>query len=448
MTVCVGAFMGQLDASIVTVAIPAMRGDLHAAIYEVEWVALVYLLVLVGTIAAVGRISDMYGRKLLYIYGFIVFTLSSLACALSPTIEWLLAARVVQAIGAAMLQANSVALIRTNVPKTSLGRAIGLQGAAQAIGLALGPSVGGLLVGLGGWRWVFFVNVPAGIVGIALAWFLLPRTRIKASRSRLDWRGLITLMPGAGLLLWALSSAANGQPLALSSVVALFGGLLLLCAFVWIEHRVANPLVDLALFRSAAFSRGIVTGLLCYLVLFGVLFVFPIFLVEGLAITAALAGLVLTVLPAALGAIAPLAGRITDRLGAALPTTLGMALTTIALTVAAVFPLPLWGIAVVLLVIGAGLGLFTPANNATVAAAGPAHHAGMVSAVLNMTRGFGTSLGVAVAAAAYTLGSAARAHDTMSGFHSAVVVLAVVAAIATVVCIWQWPRIRPVRTAR
>ncbi|MBU4465903.1 MAG: MFS transporter, partial [Actinobacteria bacterium] len=148
ITVCVGAFMGQLDASIVTVAIPAMRSDLHASIDEVEWVALVYLLVLVGTIAAVGRISDMFGRKLLYIYGFILFTVSSLACGLSPTIEWLLLSRAFQAVGAAMLQANSVALIRTNVPKTSLGRAIGLQGAAQAIGLALGPSVGGLLVGL------------------------------------------------------------------------------------------------------------------------------------------------------------------------------------------------------------------------------------------------------------------------------------------------------------
>ncbi|OZB84136.1 MAG: MFS transporter, partial [Microbacterium sp. 14-71-5] len=199
-TVCVGAFMGQLDASIVTVAIPAMRSDLHASIDEVEWVALVYLLVLVGTIAAVGRVSDMFGRKLLYIYGFVLFTAASLACAVASNIEWLLLARVFQAIGAAMLQANSVALIRTNVPNTSLGRAIGLQGAAQAIGLALGPSVGGLLVGLGGWRWVFFVNIPAGILGVGLAWFLLPRTKVKARRTRLDWWGLITLLPGIGLL--------------------------------------------------------------------------------------------------------------------------------------------------------------------------------------------------------------------------------------------------------
>lgn len=448
VTVCVGAFMGQLDASIVTVAIPAMRSDLHASIDEVEWVALVYLLVLVGTIAAVGRISDMFGRKLLYIYGFVLFTVSSLACALSPTIEWLLLSRVFQAVGAAMLQANSVALIRTNVPTASLGRAIGLQGAAQAIGLALGPSVGGVLVGLGGWRWVFFVNIPAGVLGVVLAWFLLPRTRVKARRTGLDWRGLVTLMPGIGLLLWTLSAASRGQALAPSTLVALAAGVLLLAAFVWIEHRVAHPLVDLALFRSVAFGRGILAGLLCYLVLFGVLFVFPIFLVEGLALTAAAAGLVLTVLPAALGVTAPLGGRMADRLGPALPTTIGMGLTTAALAVAAFTPVPLWALCVVLLTIGVGLGLFTPANNATVAAAGPAHHAGMVSAVLNMTRGLGTSLGVAVAAAAYTLGSASGVGASGPGFRVAVTVLVAVAAVATAICVTALGRERKTRRDR
>jgi len=431
--------MGQLDASIVTVAIPAMRADLGASIDEVEWVALVYLLVLVGTIGAVGRISDMFGRKLFYTYGFVLFTLSSLACGLSPTIGWLLTARVFQAIGAAMLQANSVALIRTNIPSRGLGRAIGIQGAAQAIGLALGPTVGGLLVGFGGWRWVFFVNIPAGIIGVALAWFLLPRTRVKAPRAPLDWRGLITLMPGIALLLWTLTAASRGEALAPVTLIALGAGLILMAVFVWIEHHVANPLVDLSLFASAAFSRGIITGLLSYLVLFGVLFVFPLFLVEGLALTPAASGLVLTVLPAALGVVAPVAGRIADRFGPTLPTASGMATTAVALGLAALVPLPVGGLGVALLVVGIGLGLFTPANNATVAAAGPPHHAGMVSAVLNMTRGLGTSLGVAVAAAAYTVGAGQGSDASRSGFHAAVTVLAVIAGAAALISIVRLP---------
>ena len=146
-TVCVGAFMGQLDASIVTLALPRLGRDLHASVGAVEWVALAYLLVLVATVATVGRIADAVGRKLLYVYGFGVFTAGSVLCGLAPTLAVLIAARVLQAVGAAMLQANSVALIAEAMPRPLLGRGIGVQGTAQALGLALGPVVGGSAVG-------------------------------------------------------------------------------------------------------------------------------------------------------------------------------------------------------------------------------------------------------------------------------------------------------------
>ena len=176
-TVCIGAFMGQLDASIVTVALPTMGRDLQVSLGAVEWVALAYLLVLVATVATVGRIADSVGRKLLYVYGFGVFTAGSVLCGLAPTLPVLIAARVLQAIGAAMLQANSVALIAEAMPPSMLGRAIGVQGSAQALGLALGPAVGGILLSLAGWRLIFLVNLPAGVIGLALGWFLLPRSR-------------------------------------------------------------------------------------------------------------------------------------------------------------------------------------------------------------------------------------------------------------------------------
>ena len=140
-TVCIGAFMGQLDASIVTLALPQLGRELHAHVGAVEWVALSYLLVLVATVATVGRLADAVGRKLLYVYGFAVFTVGSALCGLAPTLGLLIAARVLQAVGAAMLQANSVALITEAVPRPLLGRALGVQGTAQALGLALGPAV-------------------------------------------------------------------------------------------------------------------------------------------------------------------------------------------------------------------------------------------------------------------------------------------------------------------
>ena len=173
--VCVGAFMGQLDASIVTVALPTLQHTFDASVGAVTWVGLSYLLVLVATVTAVGRFADMWGRKLLYVYGFVIFTVASALCGLAPDLGALCGFRALQAVGAAMLQANSLAIIVLVVPAASLGRAIGLQGAAQALGLALGPTIGGLLLAAGGWRLIFFVNVPFGLFGAVAAVLLVPR---------------------------------------------------------------------------------------------------------------------------------------------------------------------------------------------------------------------------------------------------------------------------------
>jgi EmrB/QacA subfamily drug resistance transporter len=410
IAVCVGAFMGQLDASIVTVALPDIRDDLHVSLGAVEWVSLSYLLVLVGTISAVGRLADMLGRKLLYVYGFAVFTLASLGCGLAPTLSVLLILRVVQGVGAAMLQANSVALIRTTVRGDSLSHAIGLQGAAQAIGLAIGPAVGGLLVSAGGWRWVFYVNVPVGVLGVALGVLLLPRTRVRAPLARFDGRGFATLLPASGSLLLALSLVGRDGPS--TTVIALLAASAALwVAFVLSERRPGVPLVDLRLLRSRAVATGLSSGLLAYLVLFGVLFVTPLHLQSTFAESPGVAGLTLAALPFALGLAAPIG----SRLGPAATVVAGPALAAVACAILAVWPDNRGLLVGMLALAGVGLGLFTPANNATVAGAGAAENAGMVSGVLNMTRGIGTSLGVAVAGATYELGSTAITLGVLAG---------------------------------
>lgn len=177
LTVCFGAFMGQLDASITTLAYPALRTEFHASLSAVSWVSLSYLLTLTLLLVPTGRLSDAFGRKLFYVYGFGVFTAASAACALAPSLDALIAFRVVQALGAAMLQANSIALISNAAPREKLRQALGVQAAAQALGLGLGPAVGGLLVDTLGWRWVFGVNVAVGVVALVGGVFLLPRTR-------------------------------------------------------------------------------------------------------------------------------------------------------------------------------------------------------------------------------------------------------------------------------
>ncbi len=200
-TVCLGAFMGQLDASIVTLTFPALQQQFAAPLAAVSWVSLAYLLTLVGLVAAVGRVADAAGRKLVYLYGFVVFSAASAACALAPGLGALIGFRVLQAVGAAMLQANSVALVVTSVPRQTMRAALGVQAAAQALGLALGPALGGLLVATAGWRWVFWVNVPVGVVAVAAGWFLLPAD----PRAHPDRH---VRHPGAGAARWVGRGAA------------------------------------------------------------------------------------------------------------------------------------------------------------------------------------------------------------------------------------------------
>jgi EmrB/QacA subfamily drug resistance transporter len=406
--------MGQLDASIVVLALPTLQASFHTSLGSVEWVSLAYLLVLVATVTAVGRFADMFGRKLLYIYGFGLFVVASGLCALAPNLALLDAFRVLQGFGAAMIQANSIALIVQAVPSSKLGRSIGVQGAAQALGLALGPAVGGLLLELGGWRLIFLVNIPAGIVGIALGWFFLPRSRQLAERQPIDFWGIGTFVVAVAGLMLTVSFGdevgwASPQILAYLVVTVVFAAL-----FIRHELRTPAPMMRLAIFKVAAFSAGISSGLLSYLCLFGVLFVLPFYLEFSGHLRPGSAGLQLLVLPVALGITAPLAGIVADRLGARSLTVGGMLLVCFSLLAMAAHP-PTSGLLLLeLAVAGIGLGMFTPPNNAAIMGSAPRQQSGMAGGILNMTRGMGTSLGVALTGLVFGLAAGTRAAHAMA----------------------------------
>lgn len=430
-TVCIGAFMGQLDASIVSLALPAIGRDLRSGTAATEWVALCYLLTLVGLVAPIGRVADTIGRKLLYTYGFGVFALASLACGLAPNLVTLDVFRVVQAFGAAMLQANSVALIATAVPRRMLGRAVGVQGAAQAVGLALGPAAGGLLLQLGSWRLLFLLSVPAGVVGVVTGWFFLPRSRDLAARRPVDWRGLGLFVPSVASLMLVLSLATRAEPVALPAglgVIAVVFGV----AFVWHARRATAPLLDLNLFRRRDFRAGLAGGLLSYTSTFGLLFTAPLALAAVYRLSAGHSGLVLTLLPVALGLTAPVAGRLADHWGARAVTVAGMGVATLGLLGIAAFRPSLTLFAVLLVVIGVGLGLFTPANNASVMASAANHESGAAAGILNMTRGLGTALGIAAATLVFSATAGAGAATGMSA------VAWFLAALTTVSAALSW----------
>jgi len=428
--VCVGAFMGQLDASIVTVALPTLQRSFDASLGGVAWVGLSYLIVLAATVTAVGRFADMFGRKLIYLYGFIVFIVGSALCGLAPSLGALIGFRVLQAVGAAMLQANSVAIIVLAVPPARLGRAIGVQGAAQAIGLALGPSVGGLLLGAGGWRLIFLVNIPFGLLGALAGWIFIPRSRGLAAQVRFDWPGLALFFPAVVAL---LSAVSFGNSLGwLSPLILGLGAatIILSGAFVFRERRTDSPMLDLSLFGRPAFAAGITSGLLSYLVMFGVLFAVPFFLERGRGQSPADAGLQLMVMPVALGLMAPFAGKWADRVGARVLTVGGMALTALSLASLGAGATGTVAFVAALAGTGVGLGMFTPPNNAAIMGSVPRQQAGVASGVLNMTRGMGTATGLAFTSLVFGLaggdhGVAAAAHHafTVTAYFLAAVAL-------------------------
>jgi EmrB/QacA subfamily drug resistance transporter len=433
-TVCIGAFMGQVDASIVTVAYPTLRAAFHAGLGSVTWVGLSYLLVLVALVTAVGRFADIVGHKLLYTYGFMVFIAGSALCGLAPSLAALDAFRVLQAVGAAMLQANSVAIIALAMPPEKLGRAIGIQGTAQALGLALGPTLGGLLIAAGGWRLIFFVNVPVGLVACVLAWFLIPRSHHLERGARFDWAGLALFLPAVTALLYAITSLADAHGQVSAEIVGLLAGCAVLGAgFLLRERRTSAPMLDLRLFRRAAFSAGISSGLLSYLVMFGALYATAFYLESGPQhLGSGITGLELSAMPVAFGVVAPFAGRAADRLGARPLTVAGMLIATASLAVlAAAHPS---GAALLppLAALGAGLGLFTPPNSAALMGAAPREAAGVASGVLNMTRGMGTSMGQALAALVLGVAAAGLAHPgaVISGFAACTCLLAAVSLVA------------------
>jgi EmrB/QacA subfamily drug resistance transporter len=426
-TVCFGAFMGQLDASIVTLTYRPLGVQFHASLAGVQWVSLSYLLALTALLIPVGRLADIHGRKLMYLYGFVVFTLMSALCGLAPSLGMLIGSRVVQAIGAAMLQANSVALVATSAPPQHMRAALGIQAGAQAIGLALGPTVGGLLVSTLGWRWVFGINIPVGVLGVVAGIYLLPRTQRRAPTAGLDWSGLLLLATATTSLLLGISIASGLSLPGWVAIVLLTLSAVAAVGFILRQRRAAAPLVQLAVFRTCAVRAGLLGALCGYLVLFGPLVLIPVILTDG-GFSELHAGLVLTALPAGFALAAVGAERLlpcawTDRTRA----TLGAAMSIAVLAGLLATPPSTGWLVTLLALLGVALGTFTPANNTLVMGAIPAQSAATGGGLVSMTRSLGTALGVALVTLALSFGISG--HHILDGPHTAVLVLAAAAAL-------------------
>jgi EmrB/QacA subfamily drug resistance transporter len=251
-TVCIGAFMGQVDSSITQLLLPRLESEFNAQLSTVSWVAVAYLLAMAAFLPIFGRLADILGRKLLYTGGFLLFVLSSGLCGLAPNLPVLIAFRVIQGIGAALLSSNSVAIVVAAAGGQMRGRALGIQAAAQAVGLSAGPAIGGLVLDVLDWRWVFFINVPVGLAGTIMGWFVLPPTRDLPADARFDWNGALLIAPALTAVMVVLNEGyawGATSPLLLGAALL---AVILLVLFVRCERSADAPLIDLALFRNRA----------------------------------------------------------------------------------------------------------------------------------------------------------------------------------------------------
>lgn len=404
VTVGIGTFMSALDGSVVNTLLPVLGRELGTTIAGIEWVTTIYLLVISALLLSVGRAGDLFGHKRLYLAGFVLFVLGSALCGLAGSVRALVALRAVQALGAAMLMATGPAILTRSFPASQRGRALGAQGTFTYLGLTAGPSLGGWLAAAFGWRSVFYINVPVGLVAIGLAIRSVIDDHVRRRDEGFDLVGASVFTAGLVTLLIALNQGHAWGWSSLAVVGLLATSVVLLLAFVRVELRRASPMLDLSLFRSRVFSAAVVSAVLNYACVYSVLFVLPFLLIQGRGLGTERAGLVLTAQPIVMAVVAPVSGALSDRIGARGPATVGMLLLTLGLVMLALLS-PRGGLALIavsLAVVGLGVGTFVAPNNSALMGAAPRNRQGIAAGVLATARNVGMVLGVGFAGAVFT----------------------------------------------
>jgi EmrB/QacA subfamily drug resistance transporter len=396
--VAFGLFMIMLDNTVVNVALPSIAADLQADLSGLEWIVTGYALTFASLMLTGGKLADLLGRRLIFVVGLAIFTLSSFACGMATSEEMLIGARVVQGAGAALMNPATLSIIAATFPPRQRGMAIGIWAGVSALALAIGPLVGGLLTEHADWSWIFFVNVPVGVVAIAASLILIPESKDESAEQRLDLPGLLT----SGLGLFALTYGlieANTYGWTSGRILGSFAvAVVLLVAFVLLETHQRIPMLDLSLFRNGTFAGANLAVLLVALAMFGVFFFVSLYMQGILGYSAVETGAAFLPLTVLIILVAPIAGKTSDRIGSRWLITAGMLLITVQLLsfsrlgVDATFFNLLPG----LLVGGVGMALVMTPSAAAAVRALPVDKSGVGSAVLNAFRQVGGSMGIAV----------------------------------------------------
>ena len=415
-TIGMSLFLATIDGSIVNVALPTLVRELQTDFPTVQWVVLAYLLTQTTLMLSIGRLGDMIGKKQIFSAGFVVFTVGSVLCGLAPTVYWLIAFRVVQAVGASMVLALGFAIVTESFPPQERGRALGINGSLVSVGIVIGPVIGGFIIENLNWNWIFFVNLPVGIIGTLMAMRFIPDFHPEGGQS-FDYAGAFTLFISLLALLLGLTL---GQNLGLtdSRVLSLLGlWLVFLVLFVLIELRVNQPMIDLRLFRTTLFTVNISTGLITFICIAGVLILVPFYLENVLGYSTQEVGILFAIVPIALGIMAPISGSLSDRFGTRPITITGLVIVAIGYLTMSTLSAETTAVGYLLRLapIGIGMGIFQSPNNSAIMGAVPPTRLGIASGLLAITRTLGQTTGIALLGAFWALRTLALHNAPLPG---------------------------------
>ncbi len=400
--------LSSLGTSIANVGLPTFAQAFNASFQEVQWIVLAYLLAITTLIVSVGRLGDITGRRRLLLVGIILFTVASVLCGVAPTLWLLIAARAAQGLGAAIMMALTMAFVGETVPKERTGSAMGLLGTMSAIGTALGPSLGGVLIAGLGWPALFLINVPLGLLTFLLAFRFLPLDRRDSQADRAGFDHVGTLLLALTLAAYALATTIGRGSFGRFNMALLFAAVSGMGLFVLAETRAVSPLIRLAMFRNPVLSAGFAMSTLVTTVVMATLVVGPFYLSGALALDAARIGLVMSSGPIVAALTGVPAGRIVDRFGAhrmSIAGLVGMAVGASTLPMLPTrFGVP--GYIAPLVVITAGYALFQAANNTAVMTNIRPDQRGVISGMLNLSRNLGLITGASAMGAVFALASA------------------------------------------
>jgi len=416
LSLSLSMLLSSLGTSIANVALPTLAHVFQVSFQAVQWVVLAYLLAITSLIVGVGRLGDMLGRRWLLLAGIGLFTVASVLCAAAPTLGLLIAARAVQGLGAAILMALTMALVGEAVPKDKTGSAMGLLGTMSAVGTALGPTLGGLLIGAFGWQAIFWINLPLGLLTFLLALRYLPLDRPGPQTAWASFDALGTLLLALTLAAYALAMTVGRGSFGAFNLALLLAAAVGVGVFVWVENRAASPLIRWTMFGQPMLSTGFVMSALVTTVVMATLVVGPFYLSGALHLDAARVGLVMSTGPLVAALTGVPAGRLTDHFGAHRMSLGGLIAMVVGSALLALLPMG-WGVPgyiIPLVIVTAGYALFQAANNTAVMSDIRPDQRGVISGLLGLSRNLGLITGASVMGAVFAFGSAATNITTAS----------------------------------